>query len=142
VRALLDVSLLLALFDVDHSHHPDAGRWWAADRRHGWASCPLSQNGFVRIISGSGYPRRLLTAEAVVLLEKQIELGNHQFWSDDLSIVDPEVFDHSYILGPKQLTDVYLLALAVKNGGRLVTFDRSIPLRAVRGAEAHHVVVL
>jgi uncharacterized protein len=142
VRALFDVSLVLALFDVDHGHHPKASRWWAANGRHGWASCPLTQNGFIRIIAGSGYPRRLLTAQGISLLGKQIELGNHEFWSDGLSILDPEVFDHSFILGPKQLTDVYLLALAVTNGGRLVTFDRGIPLRAVCGAEARHIVVL
>ncbi len=142
MRALLDVSLLLALFDGDHSHHPKAGRWWAGDHHHGWASCPLTQNGFVRIISGIGYPRPLRTADAVVLLGEQIELGGHEFWHDGISLLDTNIFDHSHILGPKQLTDVYLLALAVKNGGRLVTFDRSIPLRAVRAAEAHHVVVL
>ena len=48
----------------------------------------------------------------------------------------------SYILGPNQITDVYLLGLAVKNGGRLVTFDRGVPIKAVRGAEARHLVVL
>lgn len=142
LRALLDVNLLIALFDADHSHHHTARSWWVAERDRGWASCPLTQNGFVRIISGFGYSRPIRTAEAVDLMAQQIALGGHEFWPDDVSILDPDVFDHTYFLGPKQLTDVYLLALAVRNSGRLVTFDRGIPLGAVRGAEARHVVVL
>ena len=72
----------------------------------------------------------------------QAGLPGHEFWSDSLSIADPAVFDHRRILGPDQITDVYLLGLAVKHGGRLVTFDRGIPIAAVRGAEARHLVVL
>lgn len=142
MRALLDVSLLLALFDADHSHRPKAKSWWAAEHGHGWASCPLTQNGFIRIISGSGYLRRLPTAQAITLLAEQIALGGHEFWDDNVSLLDPDIFNHTYVLGPKQPTDVYLLALAVRNSGRLVTFDCGIPHRAVRGAEARHIVVL
>jgi predicted nucleic acid-binding protein len=69
-------------------------------------------------------------------------LSDHEFWSDDVSIADDRLFDQGYILGPNQITDVYLLGLAVKNGGRLVTFDRGLPLKAVRSAEARHLVVL
>ena len=81
-------------------------------------------------------------AQALKVLDLAFRQGDHAFWPDDISIADPAVFDHARILGPRQLTDVYLLALAVKNGGRLVTFDRGIPLAAVRGATPEHLVAL
>ncbi len=142
MRALLDVNVLLPLFDVAHVHHATARSWWAQHRAEGWASCPLTENGFVRIISSKGYPRpvALLTARSV--LARQVEQESHVFWPDDLSITDESVFDAGFILGARQITDVYLLALAVKNGGRLVTFDRGLPIKAVRGAEARHLAVL
>ena len=68
--------------------------------------------------------------------------ADHEFWPDDISLADPDLFDHGRILGSKQITDVYLLGLAVKHGGRLVTFDRSIPTGAVQRAARHHVVTL
>ena len=83
-----------------------------------------------------------LLAEAISALRTGLEQPDHEFWPDDISITDAIVFDHAYILGPNQITDVYLLGLAVKNGGRLVTFDRGLPLKAVRGAEARHLVAL
>ena len=67
---------------------------------------------------------------------------DHAFWPDDVSLADPMVFDHGGLLGPNQITDAYLLALAIKNGGRLVTLDRAVPLRAARGAEARNLVVI
>jgi hypothetical protein len=78
----------------------------------------------------------------LTVLDEQIAKDDHKFWPDDISITDGRWFDHAYVLGPNQITDVYLLALAVKNGGRLVTFDRGLPLRAVHGAQAQHLVVL
>jgi hypothetical protein len=79
---------------------------------------------------------------ALSMLFDQVKSADHEFWPDDISITDEALFDHSRILGPNQITDVYLLGLAVKNGGRLVTFDRGLPISAVRGAEARHLVVL
>jgi hypothetical protein len=84
----------------------------------------------------------LPTAEAVARLAEQIDRTDHVFWPDELSIVDRAVFDPSGILGPNQITDAYLLALAVKNGGRLATLDRGVSLRAVRGAEPRHLAVI
>jgi predicted nucleic acid-binding protein len=79
---------------------------------------------------------------AVEQLERIAALPDHEFWAGDISIVDRDLFDHNHILGPNQITDVYLLGLAVEHGGRLVTFDRGLPLKAVHGAEAKHLVVL
>jgi predicted nucleic acid-binding protein len=81
-------------------------------------------------------------ADALAVLQGQIARPGHAFWPDDLSIADPQIVNHGRLLGPNQITDAYLLALAVKNGGRLATFDRAVPLRAVHGAEARHLVVL
>lgn len=142
MRALFDVNVLLALFDPEHMHHRRASGWWDRQKSDGWASCPLTQNGFIRIIAKPSYPDPLPIAKAISLLWGQLALPSHAFWLDDISIADPAVFDHRRILGPNQLTDVYLLALAVENGGRLATFDRSIPIAVVRGAEARHLAVL
>jgi predicted nucleic acid-binding protein len=79
---------------------------------------------------------------ALASLATQIAQSDHERWPDDISIADEQLFDRNYLLGANQITDVYLLALAVKNGGRLVTFDRGLPLKAVRAAEAHHLVVI
>ena len=140
--ALLDVNVLLALFDLDHPHHPAANSWWNGEQGQGWATCPLTQNGFVRIVSSRGYRRPLPIDEAIRLLRSQLLTPGHVFWPDDISVSDPALFDQGQLLGPNQITDAYLLALAVKNGGRLVTFDRSIKLDAVRGAEPKHLVVV
>jgi toxin-antitoxin system PIN domain toxin len=142
MRALLDVNVLLALFDPAHPHHARALVWWSEWQNDGWASCPLTQNGFLRIISNPNYRRPLTFADALVAIRTQIALPGHAFWPDNISIMDVELFDHGRILGPNQITDVYLLALAMKNGGRLATFDRAIPLGAVRGAEKRHVAVI
>ncbi len=142
MRALLDVNVLLALMDRDNVHHRAAMQWWRSDRDNGWASCPLTQNGFVRISCQSNFPGRPTVAQAVDQLRRQIAEPNHAFWPDDISIADEGWFDRGRLLGPRQITDAYLLALAVKNGGRFVTFDRGIPLRAVRRAEPRHLVVL
>ena len=142
MHALLDVNVLLALFDAEHVHHAKALAWWSEHRSDGWASCPLTQNGFVRIMSNPGYARPLAFAEAMVLLRAQVMQPGHVFWPDDISLADEVYFDHERMRGPNQITDAYLLALAVKNGGRLVTFDRAFPVAAVCGAEPRHLAVI
>ena len=142
MRALLDVNVLIAMVDVQHVHHARAHQWWAANQADGWASCPLTQNGFVRVIAQPSYPNGIPIRGAIELLERQIAATDHAFWSDDISLLDARHFDRARILGPKQLTDVYLLALAVKSGGRLVTFDRTIPTGAVNGAKEQNIAVI
>jgi toxin-antitoxin system PIN domain toxin len=139
---LLDVNVLLAFFDIGHIHHDRAHAWWRLHHSAGWASCPVTQNGFVRIISKPGYARPVPLPTALSALTMQLARSDHEFWPDDVSIANDEAFDRFHILGPNQITDVCLLALAVKRAGRLVTFDRGVPLRAVRGAEARHLVVV
>jgi toxin-antitoxin system PIN domain toxin len=141
VRWLLDVSFLVGLLQDQHIYFGRAHDWWAANRAEGWASCPLTQNGFLRITPQLRFPKPIVVADALDLLSDMIAGTDHVFWPDDISLLDERLTDRSRILGPKQLTDIYLVALAVKHGGRLVTFDRSIPVAAVRSARADHIVV-
>lgn len=140
--SLLDVNVLIALLDPDHIGHARARAWFAENAAHGWATCPITENGAVRVISQPRYPNPLAAGSAIALLARAKQSPHHRFWPDSVSLLDPAVADHGRIHGPRQLTDVYLLALAVANAGRLVSFDNSIPLSAVRGAGTHNLVVL
>jgi uncharacterized protein len=142
MRALLDVNVLIALLDADHSLHTRATQWFSSDARSGWASCPITQNGCVRIMSHPGYPNCLPVQAVIERLAEAASGTLHEFWPDDVSLLDPQVTDTKRIHGPRQLTDVYLLALAVRHGGRFVTFDTSVPLEAVVGVKKSHMLVL
>lgn len=142
MRSLFNVNVLLALLDQAHVHHQAAKEWFVAHSDRGWASCPLTQNGFVRIISQPKYPRPITTLHAVTLLSGAAATPLHEFWADDVSILDASIVNPTRVHSPRQLTDVYLLALAVRHGGALVTFDGSIPLSAVPSASADHLVVI
>jgi toxin-antitoxin system PIN domain toxin len=142
MRALFDTNVLIAVLDNDHVHHRNAHEWWAANGSAGWATCPLTENGVARITSQPRYKNPITPVFAIELLIEQVGRTDHVFWPDDVTLRDLSLFDLDRIRGPNQITDVYLLGLAVRNGGRLVTFDRSIPLAAVRGAEPRHLVVI
>lgn len=142
MRALLDVNVLLALLDRDHIQHEQARSWFENEIRHGWASCAITQNGFMRVRSQPGYPGAVSPQDAVRRLADAAATEHHEYWRCELSLLDARVFDHERIHGPRQITDVYLLALAMHNGGRFVTFDRRTTPRAVRNASEEHLVVL
>jgi uncharacterized protein len=93
-------------------------------------------------MSHPGYPNALPVASVVERLREATASAVHRFWPDDVSLLSPEIADVGRIHGPRQLTDAYLLALAVQHGGRFVTFDASIPISAVRGAKPAHVLAL
>ena len=134
--------MLLALFDAGHVHHTRAKSWLVSQTNPRWATCPLTENGFVRIISQPSYPGAISVSRAIALLKHASSTEFHEFWADDLSILDEQLFDRRRVVGPKQVTDIYLLALAVKKGGCLVALDRAISLTAVLSAEPHHLIVL
>jgi len=142
MRALLDVNVLIALLDEAHSHHDAAAAWLPGNIKAGWASCPITQNGCVRIMSQGAYPGARPAARIIERLRAAAEHSAHEFWPDDISIVDPQAVDATRVHGARQITDTYLLGLAVKRGGRLVTFDSGIALSAVKGATARHLVML
>lgn len=140
---LLDVNVLVALFDAMHVHHEAAHQWFAEARHRGWATCSLTENGLVRVLSNPAYPgRRTTVTDAVALLREFRGSGRHEFWSAAVSITDPERFHTTRIAGHRQVTDVYLLALAVANGGCLATFDGTIPLQAVAEAGPENIEVV
>jgi len=142
MRALLDVNVLIALLDADHSLHTRATQWFGNHARSGWASCPITQNGCVRIMSHPGYPNALPVRAVIERLAQASASSFHAFWPDDISLLDAQVADPARIHGPRQLTDLYLLALAVRHSGCFVTFDSSVSIEAVRRAGKKHVVNL
>ena len=142
MRALLDVNVLLALLDRDHVDHRRARKWLEAEVSTGWASCPITQNGFVRIISQSRYPNPISPPRAIGLLSRATSQPHHEFWPCDVSLLDPEVADSTRIHGPRQVTDAYLLALATARHGRFATFDRSISLTTVPQATSQNLAIV
>ena len=142
MRALLDISVLLALLDASHADHEAARAWLAREITHGWASCAVTQSGFVRIVSQPRYPNPVPPAEAINRLEEATRAPHHEFWPCEVSLLDGSRIDRTRVHGPRQVTDAYLLALAVSRGGRFATFDRGVPLSAVDGATPSHLAVL
>lgn len=130
---LLDVNVLIALTDPLHLNHDDAHGWFSQNDYQGWATCPLTENAFVRILSNPSYPNlSLRPAEAAKHLKSMIENKYHYFISDDTSILDDKIFDLNFLTGSKQTTDIFLLGLAYQHKLKLVTFDRKIPYKAVQ----------
>ena len=136
MRALLDVNVLIALLDTGHVHHQLATDWLASNLKHGWASCPITQNGCIRIMSQSAYPHPAAPGIVADRLRDAMQARHHQFWPDDVNAVQSETIDWSVVLTSRQMTDAYLLALAVRHSGRFVTLDRGVPLAAVAAASA------
>jgi toxin-antitoxin system PIN domain toxin len=142
MTALLDAAVLIALFDEAHVHHRAAHEWMNTHRAKGWASCPITQNACIRIMSQPAYPGRLSVADITRRLRKATAASDHQFWPDSLSLCNKQWFDPSVVLLSKQITDLYLLALAVHRKGYLVTFDRGVNTDAIPMASQEHLVVL
>ena len=142
MRALLDVNVLIALLDEDHSLHARATEWFAGQARAGWASCPITQNGCMRIMSHPSYPSPVPVRAVLERLREAASASRHEFWPDDVSMVLGDVVDATRIHGPRQITYLYLLALAVRHGGRFATFDAALSRDAVKGAGKQHLLVL
>jgi toxin-antitoxin system PIN domain toxin len=140
---LLDVNVLIALFDPGHLHHERAHEWFASTGSAGWATCPVTENGFVRVLSNPAYPgRRTTVADAVDRLRRFTASEAHVFWAGTPSLLDPNAIRAEKLTGHREITDTWLLALAVENAGALATFDEGIRRGAVVGAEAAHVSVI
>lgn len=142
MRALLDVNVLIALLDADHVHHRSATRWLAANLGEGWASCPIAINGCIRIMAQPAYPNAAPPRLIAERLREAMAGAAHQFWPDDLNVVSDSALDWNAVLVSRQLTDAYLLALAVRHEGRFVTLDQGVSLTAVPGARPESLVVL
>ena len=144
MRALLDVNVVIALFDPDHAFHERAHVWWTRSGKSGWASCPIVENGVVRIMSNPSYSQqaRFTPADLISRLEQFAAQTNHEFWPDDVSLRDGKIITAERMHSSRQLTDLYLLALAAKRGGKLATFDKGIPISAVRVGKPENLCVI
>jgi toxin-antitoxin system PIN domain toxin len=127
-KYLLDVNALIALADPDHKHHKTTEKWFVTlvDLRHTWAICPFTEAGFVRVTTNPGYPNPLTVEQALAVLRGHATRSGYQYWP----ISDPWVVLAAPFIGRlfshRQVTDSYLLGLAVKNNGVLVTFDKGL----------------
>ncbi len=139
---LLDVNVLIALIDPAHVQHDAAHEWFLAHGQAAWATCPITQNGMLRIVGHASYPNSPGTPAALVqLMTRLCALPGHVFWPDDVSLLDGKRIDAKRLLNSSQVTDSYLLALACAHGGQLATFDRRLVTNAVRGGAAGlHVI--
>jgi uncharacterized protein len=132
-RSLFDVNVLIALIDPTHVQHDKAHDWFAASAKKAWATCPLTENGVLRIVGHSRYPNSPGTPAAVAeLMAAFLRHPGHEFWPDDLTLLGNEGVDAARLLDSAQVTDTYLLALAAAHGGKLATFDRQLVTDAVR----------
>ena len=130
--ALLDLNILAALLWPTHEHHEAAHRWFHARTPERWATCSLTQLGFVRLVSNPAFSRDALSpSAAVALLAENLTHPAHEFWAERLQIPEAIGSLESGLQGYRQVTDAYLLALADRRKGVLATFDRG--LRAIAG---------
>jgi len=137
VTYLLDVNVLIALIDPAHVAHDDAHRWFQSFGRSSWATSPVTENGVLRILGSPRYPNSPGSPAIVAKIVGRLRgVQGHSFWADDLSLVGDGEIDPTKILTSAQVTDTYLLALAMKNGGRLATFDRKLSVAAVTGGKS------
>jgi uncharacterized protein len=124
---LLDVNVLIALLWPPHEAHVRAQRWFAQNARHGWATCAMTQAGFVRIVSNPIFSRRAVSPrDALEVLSGSLQHPAHHFWTEDIGV--PEALAHfgRRLLGHQLITDAYLLGLAIQKKGRLATLDASL----------------
>ena len=127
MTALLDINVLIALAWPNHVHHETARAWFAEQRDDGWATCPLTEAGFVRVSCSPSVVRHdVAPLEAIALLGRIRRLGRHSFWPLDRSVVELPERISARIQGYRQITDAVLLAAAVHRNGRLATLDRGI----------------
>ena len=142
MKSLLDVNVLISLLDANHKHHAATMAWWS-QKKEPWASCPITQNGYLRIVTQASYPNAISIPEAIRTLSQAVSAPGHEFLPDDISLLDGQLVAHEHVLGNKQLTDIYLFALSVSHGAQFVTLDKGVPHVAVRQATeaTMHVIV-
>jgi uncharacterized protein len=127
VSCLLDVNVLIALLWPPHEAHARAQRWFAQNARQGWATCAMTQAGFVRIVSNPVFSRRAVSSrDALEVLSGSLQHPAHHFWTEDIGVAEALAHFGRRLLGHQQITDAYLLGLAIHKKGRLATLDTSL----------------
>ncbi|PYE44678.1 hypothetical protein DFI02_102113 [Rhizobium sp. PP-F2F-G20b] len=139
---LLDVNVLIALLDAGSPFHSAAHEWISDLGKDGWATCPITENGVIRILSNRTYVRYPGSAIVVSgMIDMIAKRARRHSWADDVSLANTALFSLERITHHNQITDTYLLGLATSKGGRLATFDRHIDVTTViGGAEALHLI--
>lgn len=142
IRYLLDINVLIALIDPAHIHHDMAHKWFAAKGQKAWATCPLTENGVLRIIGHPRYPNSPGPPAVVAgLLASLRDLPGHAFWPDNVSLLDRQHVSAARLLSSAQVTDSYLLSLARAHVGQLASFDQALVTDAViDGSQAFHLI--
>jgi uncharacterized protein len=124
---LLDVNVLVAIAWPNHVHHAMARAWFIDHRSGGWATCPVTESGFVRVSSNvKAIPAAVSPAAALELLIRLRQQPGHVFWPDDVSLADSSDVPKARLISYTQVTDAHLLALARRHSGRIATFDRGL----------------
>lgn len=141
-RALLDINVIIALLDQGHVLHAAATRWLQRELDHGWATCPITENGVVRIMAQPTYPNPQPAAAVAERLAEACRHPSHAFLPEPISLLQDGLIRWERLLGPRQITDAYLLALAVHHGGRFATFDQRIATDVVPSAGPAHLCIL
>jgi uncharacterized protein len=140
---LLDANVLLPLLWPAHQHHARALGWFIRHSNAGWATCPFTQTAFVRLLSNPRISSDALTpANAESLLFRNLDHRDHHFWPDELSVRDAIAPLRSSIVGHRQITDAYLLGLAIFRKGKLATFDHAIASLAPEGVATDSILEL
>ena len=144
MSCLLDVNVLIALLWPPHEAHARAQRWFAQNARQGWATCAMTQAGFVRIVSNPIFSRRAVSPrDALDVLSGSLQHPAHHFWTEDIGITEALAHFGRRLLGHQQVTDAYLLGLAIRKKGRLATLDASISwLLSEQSAARNRLVLL
>ena len=141
-RALLDINVLIALLDQGHLLHRPATRGLEQQLEHGWATCPITENGVVRIMAQPAYPNAQPAALVAARLEEACRHSSHAFWADPISLLQEGLIRWERLLGPRQITDAYLLALAASQDGCFASFDQRISLDIVPSASSEHLCLI
>lgn len=142
VRALLDINVLIALLDQGHLLHRAATRWLEQEQEQGWATCPITENGVVRIMAQPSYPNAQPAALVAARLAEACRHPSHAFWPEPISLLQEGLIRWERLLGPRQITDSYLLALAATHGGRFATFDQRVGLEVVPAASQANLCLI
>ena len=141
MTSLLDVNALISLLDANHEHHAAITGWFGQNNDR-WASCPITQNGYLRIVTQERHPNRISIKEAIKTLSQAVSTPDHEFLSDDISLLDQTACRARAHPRAQAVADIYLLALSVYRGARFVTFDEGVSRVAVPQATNASVHVI
>ena len=140
---LLDVNVLVALLWPPHEAHSRVQHWFAQHAARGWATCAFTEAGFVRILSNPAVSQGAISpADALEVLSGSLTHPGHRFWNQDIGFVEATSYCAQRLLGHQQITDAYLLGLAIHKKGKLVTLDGGVAALAGEEVAAKSALVL